>query len=104
MGMPKIIRTCIVFIVGIILFFTVFVRADAIIQLIVAFGFFSYVVWMFLPHIEDSAKAGSTVASALKGFHATRVSTQESVGGWISGVFQSLNPFSKGSEEAPKGK
>ncbi len=56
MGISKVIRTVILLIVGILVYFIIFRHADPFFKLIIAIAFFSYYVWLFVPHLVKDGK------------------------------------------------
>jgi hypothetical protein len=80
-GIAKIIRTVIVIIVGILVYFLIFRNASGLFKVITGLVFLSYAVWMLLDHLTASAKEGSIVAGQLVNFHQMRLSFQEAIKG-----------------------
>lgn len=88
MGISKVIRVALILIVGLILFFTIFIHADALIKFVCLVGFLLYVAWQYAPHLVDDLKVKdngifegkptSTVSGLLINMHNTRITTQES--------------------------
>ena len=96
MGISRVIRTCIAFVVAIILFFTVFIHADLTTQLILILGYITYYAWLMSEHLVDADKSPV-------GFSAKVIlGVQEFINGLWDGIstlftdiFTELNPFGK---------
>lgn len=55
-GISWCIRSGIIIIVALFLYFTVFRHADVVIKTVIGTGFLLYYIWLFMPHIADGAK------------------------------------------------
>lgn len=96
MGISKIIRICLVILFGILLYALVFRNSDGFFKIITVLIFISFLAWMLLDHLKESAKDGSRVAGALVSFHGHRESIQETTFGFISSIFKSIEEGIKG--------
>lgn len=89
MGISKVIRTALVLIVGIILFFTVFIHADMFMKLVCLLAFLLYFAWQYAPHLINDLKVKDNgifegkptgiTSGILMDMHNTRIGTQEGI-------------------------
>ena len=56
MGISKVIRSAMLLIVGIFVYFVLFRNADVWFKFIIGFGFLSYYIWLFMPHLVTDGK------------------------------------------------
>ncbi len=70
MGISKVIRTGVVLIVGVILYFTLFRYAAPLFKVIIGFAFLIYYIWLFAPHLAEDMKwkDGKITGKTVDGF------------------------------------
>lgn len=88
LGISQVIRMVIVLIVGVFVFFTVFIHASTFFKIIIGFGFIIYYVWLMGPHlVEDfkldgvqiKGKPTGIISGYLVGLHNVWFEFQDSV-------------------------
>jgi hypothetical protein len=100
MGISKVIRSVMLLIVGVFVYFVLFRHADPWFKAIIGFGFLSYYIWLFMPHlvtdgkfeIKDGLVVGKPLDKAsgyLIMVHNTRLKTQSTISEKVSSMFSS---------------
>ena len=88
LGISQVIRMVIVTVVGIIVFFTLFIHASAFLKVIIGLGFLVYYTWMMGPHLVEGfkldgvqikGKPAGTVSGYLVGLHNFWFEFQEGI-------------------------
>lgn len=100
MGISKVIRTCIAWIVAIILFFTVFIHADITVQFLLIFGFIVYYAWLMSDHLVVDKAPVSATAGIIVGVQEFTNGVWDGIKGLFTDIFSALNPFGKKDEPA----
>lgn len=95
MGISHIIRSCIVIIVGLILWATVFRKAMLDVRLILIFGFVVFYAWFMMPHLTKDDKPVSNFASVLVETQKFWVKLFNGILEFFAGVFEPFLPEQK---------
>jgi hypothetical protein len=99
MGISQVIRLCLAFIVGVVVYFAIYRQVGPGFKVVTVFLFICYFIWLYAPHLAKDGKIKDgkiegkpegTVSGLLISFHNNRVEAQGSLMEYIGGFFKSL--------------